>query len=627
MDAIFHSTVTNCYNTGSISATGTTNSIGGIVGHINMNSILTNCYCLSTVAEKGISSIDSSSATNCGTFDSSGTLAAGTADRFGGSDQTLGNGSNLLAALNGWVQAQTTPADYQTWTVKTGMNGGYRVFGIGYAITAATATNGSYTVKVGSSEVTSANAGDTITITPTPSSGYELDKVTVFKTSDTNTPVVLNSNTFTMPAYDVTVNVTFKTSTPTNSGGGSSASTTPAAPVIVSGKTESIGKSEATTNETKVTVDSNKLTEKIGTAEKGGNVQIPVSDSRSAASAEIVVKNVEDMAKKDMTLEVKSGNVSYELPTTAMDTTLVMKSLGASDASKVPVSVTIKKLDESTVTVENGKLIVPPVEFTVTATYGGKTVEIKGFSQYVQRSIEISKEQAAQITTAVVKNQDGTLRHVPTYVYQKDGKWFARINSRTNSTYALIHNETAFADAQGKWYENIVSEMASRKIINGKSETSFDGNASITRADFAAILVRGLGLPIDGTCSFTDVKADDWYSGAVGTAVECGLVNGYSTGMFAPNANITRQEAMAMIQRAAKIAEFTGTTGSLVSFTDSDKVSTWAKSAAEFNVGSGLIVGSNGQLRSGDDINRAETATVILRLLQKAELVDVRSKT
>lgn len=951
----FGSTVTNCYNTGNLSATGTTNYIGGI-SDISIDGPVTNCYYLSTAAEKGICNISDSSVTSCGTFDSSGTLAAGIADQFGGLDQTLGNGSNLLAALNGWVQAQTTPADYQTWTVKTGVNGGYPVFGTasaphahcvcggttnigdhtdhsdinytaipssftggnlagnifldrdvmltssldvakgqtlnlclnGYKLDANggsfsviknsgtlkicdcnkhrqnhissyawdEATNawktpetitisggvitggntpaggsevggggicnlgtlhmyggsiagnraatygggvhnlgsmilyggniqnngarsvnglfnygtggGVYTKKLtvsipslilyggtitknlagnngagvfagegasvslaGNTEIYdninqsySANlyvdrntklkimgilqnthkiginmwtpgvftengggfegkvsdqiakfisdsndyrivaesnqlgflevevyeitkgqtangsfsisperaaAGDIVTITPNASSGYVVDTVTVKQTESPNAAVAVSGNTFTMPAYAVTVTVTFKSTGGASSGGsgggGSSTSASPAAPVIVSGKTENIGKSETTTKETKVTVDSNKLTEKISSAEKGGNVLVPISDSKAVATAEIVVKNVEDMAKKDMTLEVKSGNVSYELPTTAMDTEAVMKVLGASDASKVPVTVTISKLGESAVTIVNGKLIAPPVEFTVTATYGGKTLEIKDFSQYVQRSIEISKEQAEQITTAVVKNEDGTLRHVPTYVYQKDGKWFAKINSRTNSTYALIRNETAFADAQGKWYENIVSEMASRKIINGKNEISFDGEASITRAEFAAILVRGLGLPTDGTCRFTDVKAGDWYFGAVGTAVEYGFVKGYADGSFAPNANITRQEAMVMIQRAAKVAEFTGTTGSLASFSDSQKVSTWAKSAAEFNVGSGLILGSNGELRSGNHISRAETATVILRLLQKAELVDVRSKT
>lgn len=130
----------------------------------------------------------------------------------------------------------------------------------------------------------------------------------------------------------------------------------------------------------------------------------------------------------------------------------------------------------------------------------------------------------------------------------------------------------------------------------------------------------------DGKCSFTDVKSGDWYYGAVGTAVKYGLVNSYTNGSFAPNADITRQEAMAMVQRAAKVAEYTGTAEKLTAFKDSDSVSAWAKSAAEFNVGSGLIVGSNGALCPGDKISRAGTATVILRLLQKAELVDVRSK-
>lgn len=112
----------------------------------------------------------------------------------------------------------------------------------------------------------------------------------------------------------------------------------------------------------------------------------------------------------------------------------------------------------------------------------------------------------------------------------------------------------------------------------------------------------------------------------MGTAVEYGLVNGYKDGSFRPREAITRLEAMIMVQRAAKIVDYAGTTGSLASFSDGRKIDAWARSAAEFNVGSSLIVGNNGKLRPGDNISRAETATVILRLLQKAELVDVRSK-
>ena len=82
-----------------------------------------------------------------------------------------------------------------------------------------------------------------------------------------------------------------------------------------------------------------------------------------------------------------------------------------------------------------------------------------------------------------------------------------------------------------------------------------------------------------------------------------------------------------MIQRAAKIAEYAGKAGSLTGFSDAASVSAWAKDAAEFNVGSGLIIGySNGTLAPDGEITRAETAVVVLRLLQNARLIDIRTQ-
>lgn len=80
------------------------------------------------------------------------------------------------------------------------------------AITKVAATNGSFTVEVNGNEVPSAIEGQTVTVTPTASSGYELDTVTVCKTETPNTAVTVTNGSFTMPAYAVTVNVTFKVS-------------------------------------------------------------------------------------------------------------------------------------------------------------------------------------------------------------------------------------------------------------------------------------------------------------------------------------------------------------------------------------------------------------------------------
>jgi hypothetical protein len=490
------------------------------------------------------------------------------------------------------------------------------------AITKTAATNGSFTVKVNGNEVPSAIQGQTVTVTPTAASGYEVDTISVYKTVETSTTVTVTNGSFTMPAYAVTVSVTFKVaSAPAPAPGGG---TTPTgAPVIVDGKTQNIGTEKKDGGTTTVTVDQSKLGTNIGGAASGSSVVVPVSEN-GFATASLVVKNIEDMAAKSMMLTVQTGNVAYNLNTAAIDTAALTAAFPGADMSKVPFDVTIAN---SSVSVKGETLVLSPVAFTVTATYGGKTVDVDTFSAYIDRVIEVTKEQAAKITTAVVVDADGSVRHVPTNVIEKDGKYYAVVSSRTNSTYALIQNEVTFADAKGKWYEAAVNEMGSRKIIGGRSASVFDGEAGITRAEFAVILVHALGLPADGTSRFADVPADAWYTGAVATAAQYGIVAGKGDNQYDPNANITRQEAMLMLQRAAALTEFAGASGDLDSFADANSVGSWALDAVKWSIGSGLIQGADGRLNPAANITRAESATIILRLLQKAGLVDVRSKT
>lgn len=401
---------------------------------------------------------------------------------------------------------------------------------------------------------------------------------------------------------------------------GQSAST----PVIVDGKAVDIGTAEVKDGTTTIKVNQDKMREQLKSAKD--SVVIPINANTDTAAAQLVVQNVENMAERSMTLTIKVNDISYEIPTGSVDTAAILRNLGAADSSKVPLNVTIGKLSQKSVTVKEGTLIMAPVAFTITATYNGKSIEVDRFESYVQRVIEIpGGVDPKTITTAVVVEKNGVQRHVPTDVYSKGGKWYAKINSLTNSTYALIHSNASFADTTGKWYATIATEMASRKILSGVGENKFAGDRSITRAEFASILVHALGLPAEGKSAFGDVSSSAWYSGAVATAAEYGVVTGKGDNKFAPSANITRQEAMTMLQRAAELADYSGSDGSLGKFTDAGSVSKWAQSAVKWNVGSGLIVGSGGLIRPNDNITRAESGAVILRLLQKAGLVDVRS--
>ena len=415
------------------------------------------------------------------------------------------------------------------------------------------------------------------------------------------------------------------------SGGGDSTVPDKDAPVIVDGKEENIGKVEQKDDTTTVIPDQGKLEGKIEEAKPGSSVVVPINSTTSTAAAQFVVKNVEDMSAKDMTLSVKVGDISYELPTTAVNTSELMKALGASDSADVPFTVTVSNTDAAKVselknTAAQGgfEVVGKPMDFNITASYGGKSVIVDRLGGMAARVFEISEADANRITTAVVYEPNGTVRHVPTYVFRENGKCYAKVNSMTNSTYVLIYNELKFSDAVGKWYEAAVDEMGSRKVINGVGGGLFAGERSITRAEFAVMITRALGLPANGSSSFADVPANEWFAGGVGTAAEYGIVGGRTSSSFDPQAAITRQEAMAMMARAAKLIGYKATPDGLTGFADTDKIDEWAKADVAFNVGGGLIQGSDGKLRPKENISRAETATVIRRLLRMTNLIEER---
>jgi hypothetical protein len=390
--------------------------------------------------------------------------------------------------------------------------------------------------------------------------------------------------------------------------------------------TVDIGTTKVTDNTTTVVVVQSKMTEQLKNVKD--SVVIPITARTETASAQLVVQNVERMAERGVRLTIIAGDISYSIPSGAIDTTAVLDALGASDSSKVPLTIAIGTLPNSSVTIQNGTLMVPPVAFTVTATYNGKSVTVEKFGSYVQRVIEIPDDTDPEtITTAVVVEADGTQRHVPTVVYSENGKWYARINAMTNSTYALIYNSVSYADTKSKWYDASVTEMASRGIISGIGENMFAGERVITRAEFTAILVRALGLPSNSMTAeaYSDVSANQWYYGSVGTAYEYGLVTDNGEALFDPTGNITKQEAMVMIISAAKLTVFDDNVDNNTGFSDVNEIGAWVFDAVKLNGDSDQIVGSNDQLHPKDNISHAETAVVILRLLQILELVDVRN--
>ncbi|MCE3199171.1 chitobiase/beta-hexosaminidase C-terminal domain-containing protein [Paenibacillus sonchi] len=441
-----------------------------------------------------------------------------------------------------------------------------------------------------------------------------------------------------------------------SSGGGDTPPSVPAAPatpaaappavtgfnVLVNGKVENAGTiTTATVNgQTALTVaiDQTKLEEKLAAEGQGAVVTIPVTVKSDIVIAELNGQMVKAMEDKQAVLELKSENATYTLPAGQINMDAIRSQFGtAATLGDIKVKLEIAAPAEDTLrTVENSAvqggftLVVPPLNFVVRAEYGGQTVEISKFSAYVERQIALPDGvDPNKITTAIVVEPNGSLRHVPTRVTTIDQKYYAKVNSLTNSTYSIIWHPLEFKDVAGHWAKDIVNNMGSRMIIDGTGNGLFNPDAEITRAEFAAVIVRGLGLKLDSSAaSFADVKAEAWYSSAVQTAYEYHLVNGFEDGTFRPADKVTREQAMAIIAKAMKLTSLQDklpvqSSAELLSpFKDASKVSQWAQSSAADSIEAGIVSGrSASELAPQAYITRAEVAAIVQRLLQKSNLI------
>ena len=186
-----------------------------------------------------------------------------------------------------------------------------------------------------------------------------------------------------------------------------------------------------------------------------------------------------------------------------------------------------------------------------------------------------------------------------------------------------------FPDVAGTVYEAAVEALASREIINGMGDGSYQPDATMTRAQYAAIVVRALGLEPEVTGVFPDVSETAWYAGYVGTAHKLGLVNGRDDGGFWPGDTITRQEAAALTSRAAKLCgmdtelDDTGIRFYIAQFSDYVKVSSYARGPYAFCFREGILREDEfeADLLPKEPILRGEIALMLYRLLQTAQLL------
>lgn len=214
-----------------------------------------------------------------------------------------------------------------------------------------------------------------------------------------------------------------------------------------------------------------------------------------------------------------------------------------------------------------------------------------------------------------------------------------------NSVYTVLKTgEVQFDDMERHWARADVAMMASKLIVQGMTTSTFAPDETITRAEFAALLVRSLGLSVSGSGrasselpSFADVASDAWYASAIQAAAAAGLIEGLSEDRFAPDAPVTREQLAVLMARAIAFAEQSAVLAaqsaaadpldangdSLQPFLDRHAISDWAADAVAEAVSAGIMTGVDGGSRIGpkEPATRAQAAVMLKRLLLHLQFV------
>jgi uncharacterized repeat protein (TIGR02059 family) len=266
-------------------------------------------------------------------------------------------------------------------------------------------------------------------------------------------------------------------------------------------------------------------------------------------------------------------------------------------------------------------------------------------SKFIGHVVEITKDKsenfkkAVTITLTFEKSKVDADKYDlnPCYLDEKASKWVPLDNVKVDLAAGKVSGETThftkFAiiatekiredepkpvgpvivlkDIAGHWAEKTIEELVASGAISGYPDGTFQPNKTITRAEFATILVKAFNLESKTGKVFNDT-AGHWAKEAIATAQAHGIITGYSDTSFGPNDNITREQMAVMIVKAAQPAG----TVEAPAFNDSSKIADWAQQAVAAASGNKIITGyPDNTFRPQAQATRAEAATVMVNAL------------
>ncbi|MCS7464261.1 S-layer homology domain-containing protein [Paenibacillus doosanensis] len=342
-----------------------------------------------------------------------------------------------------------------------------------------------------------------------------------------------------------------------------------------------------------------------------------------------------DAVKAGKTIVLVNSNGTLTLPLSVLKLDDLATTLGIK-VEDMKIKVFIAKVTGATAddlkaaaTALGATQVANAVDFDVVAVdNGSKTAAVDFGNTYVSRSINVSKAVDSSKATGVLFNDTTKkLSFVPSTFSTEDDQTIATLKRNGSSIYTVVENSKSFADVASHWSKTDVELLANKLVVDGVTDTQFQPDRNITRAEFAALVVRALGLtPQTGAGKFKDVSSDAWYASTVATASYAGIIDGYEDNTFRPDAQITREELAAMVVRAMNYVDIATNVSDpqsvLSKYKDADQI-VWAQKEIAAAINAGLINGmTDDTIGSASQATRAQSATMLKRFLSTARFIN-----
>ncbi|MFS0724909.1 S-layer homology domain-containing protein [Paenibacillus sp. 1P07SE] len=407
----------------------------------------------------------------------------------------------------------------------------------------------------------------------------------------------------------------------------------------VNGDSDSFATGTTSEGQTNAQVDLDKLGEALATG-TGQKLDIYSPAAGDLQVEGLTAATLQELANKGAQLEIGNPLAIYPVPAGQLDLSAVSRQLNQAAPEDIDVHIEIARSSDELIASSRAKaaaagyeLLVDPVDLDMTFVHNGQTVRSELLSGYAAKYIALPEGiDPNRITTGVVVYPDGSAYHVPTVVTRIDNRYYAMINDlRSYGSYSVIWNPQDFDDVRTHWGQTDVNNIAARLDLQGNGDNTFSPNRLVTRAEFAEIIVTGLGLmnPHAPLHLFPDVAASAWYGQPVSIAQEFDIIRGYDDGNFYGQRQLTREQGFAIVARAHRLIDPQASVSSaaietqLAGFADRTSVAAWARADVAQLIQAGIINGQGDSLldpKAG--MSRAEVTALIARLLQTTELIN-----